>query len=39
MSIEAQALTRMVNDSIARCRKFRLADVDKLLFGSKIVEQ
>ena len=37
--IEAQALMRLVNDSFARRREFRLADVDKLLFRNKIVEQ
>jgi hypothetical protein len=36
--IEAEALMRLVNDSIARRREFRLADVDKLLFGNKIIE-
>lgn len=36
--IEAEALMRLVNDSIATRRQFRLADVDKLLFGNKIIE-
>jgi hypothetical protein len=35
--IEAAARMRLVIDSFARRREFRLADVDKLLFGNKIV--
>ena len=37
--IEAEALMRLVNDSIARRREFRLADVDQLLFGNKIIAE
>ncbi len=37
--IEASALMRLVDDSIARRREFRLVEVDKLLFGNKIVER
>ena len=37
--IEAQALMRLVNESIQRRREFRLADIDKLLFGNKIVAE
>ena len=36
--IEAEAVMRMVNDSIARRREFRLADIDRLLFGNKVIE-
>jgi hypothetical protein len=30
---------RTINDSIAKRREFRLADVDRLLFGNKIVSE
>ena len=36
--IEAEALMRLVNDSIFKRREFRLADIDRLLFGNKIIE-
>lgn len=36
--IEVEALMRLVNDSIRRRREFRLAEVDQLLFGNKILE-
>lgn len=36
--IEAEALMRLVNESIARRREFRLAEIDKQLFGNKIIE-
>lgn len=36
--IEAEALMRLVHESVAMRREFRLADVDKLLCGNKIVE-
>lgn len=36
--LEAQALMRLVDQSIGQRRQFRLADVDELLFGNKIVE-
>ena len=36
--IEAEALMRLVNESICKRREFRLADVDRLLFGNKIIE-
>ncbi len=35
--IEAAALMRLVNDSIARRREFRLDQLDRLLFGNKII--
>ncbi|HVA49062.1 MAG TPA: hypothetical protein VNH11_22055 [Pirellulales bacterium] len=35
--IEAEALMRLVNESIGKRREFRLADVDRLLFGNKII--
>lgn len=37
--IEAQALMRMVDDSIRERRKYRLADMDQLLFGNKIIDK
>ena len=36
--IEVEALMRLVNDSIRRRREFRLAEIDQLLFGNKILE-
>ncbi|MGH7140356.1 MAG: hypothetical protein ACREHD_31860, partial [Pirellulales bacterium] len=36
--IEAEALMRLVDASIAHRREFRLADLDRLLFGNKIIE-
>lgn len=36
--IEAEALMRLVDASIANRREFRLADFDRLLFGNKIIE-
>ena len=36
--IEAEALMRLVDQSIANRRKFRLADFDRLLFGNKIID-
>lgn len=36
--IEAEALMRLVDQSIANRREFRLADFDRLLFGNKIIE-
>jgi hypothetical protein len=36
--IEAEALMRLVDDSIRRRREFRLAEIDQLLFGNKIVD-
>ena len=35
--IEAQALMRLVDQSIRRRREFRLAEIDQLLFGNKII--
>ena len=35
--VEVEALLRLVNDSIRKRREFRLADVDQLLFGNKIL--
>ncbi|HET6881456.1 MAG TPA: hypothetical protein VFI31_14940 [Pirellulales bacterium] len=35
--IEAEALMRLVDESIAHRREFRLADFDRLLFGNKII--
>ena len=37
--IEAQALMRLVNDSIRDRRKYRLAEIDQLLFGNKIIDK
>jgi len=37
--IEAEALMRLVNESIGKRREFRLADVDQLLFGNKIIAE
>ena len=37
--IEAQALMRLVDQSIGERRQFRLAQVDELLFGNKIIEE
>jgi hypothetical protein len=37
--IEAEALMRLVNDSIGKRREFHLADVDRLLFGNKIIAE
>ena len=37
--IEAEALMRLVHESIAKRRAFRLADVDELLFGNKIIAE
>ncbi|MGH7140383.1 MAG: hypothetical protein ACREHD_32005 [Pirellulales bacterium] len=37
--IEAEALMRLVHESIAKRREFRLADVDELLFGNKIIAE
>jgi len=36
--IEAEALMRLVSESICKRREFRLADFDRLLFGNKIIE-
>ncbi len=36
--IEAEALMRLVDESIAQRREFRLADFDRLLFGNKIID-
>jgi len=36
--IEAEALMRLVDESIAKRREFRLADFDRLLFGNKIID-
>ncbi|HJT34021.1 MAG TPA: hypothetical protein VJ783_18390 [Pirellulales bacterium] len=36
--IEVEALMRLVNDSIGRRRDFRLAEIDQLLFGNKVLE-
>ena len=37
--LEAEALIRLVDKSIADRRQFRLAQVDELLFGNKIIEE
>jgi hypothetical protein len=37
--IEAAALMRLVNDSIARRREFRLTEIDSLLYGNTIVAE
>jgi hypothetical protein len=37
--IEAGALMRLVDDSIAKRREFRLAEIDSLLFGNKIIAE
>lgn len=37
--VEAQALMRLVNDSIAQRDQFRLIEIDRLLFGNKIIEE
>ena len=37
--IEAAALMRIVNESIARRREFRLEQLDRLLFGNKIITE
>ena len=37
--IEAAALMRLVNDSIARRGEFRLDQLDRLLFGNKIITE
>jgi hypothetical protein len=37
--IEAHALMRLVNDSIRDRADFRLADLDRLFFGNKILEE
>jgi hypothetical protein len=37
--IEAEALMRLVHESIGKRREFRLADVDQLLFGNKILAE
>ncbi|HJT36558.1 MAG TPA: hypothetical protein VJ783_31335 [Pirellulales bacterium] len=37
--VEAQALMRLVNDSIAQRDHFRLVDIDRLLFGNKIIDE
>jgi hypothetical protein len=37
--IEAEALMRLVNDSIRKRREFRLTDIDQLLFGNKIIHE
>ncbi len=36
--VETHALMRLVNDSIHRRDTFRLAEIDRLLFGNKILE-
>lgn len=36
--IEAHALMRLVNDSIARRDESRLVEIDRLLFGNKIID-
>ncbi len=36
--LEAHALMRLVNDSIYQRDRFRLAEIDRLLFGNKIIE-
>ena len=35
--LEARAPMRLVDQSIHKRREFRLADVDSLLFGNKII--
>jgi hypothetical protein len=37
--IETEALMRLVHESIAKRREFRLADLDQLLFGNKIIAE
>lgn len=37
--IEAVALMRLVNESIVRRREFRLEEIDRLLFGNKIIRE
>ena len=37
--LEAHALMRLVNDSIARRDTFRLAEIERMLFGNKIIEK
>ena len=37
--LEVHALMRLVNDSIHRRDDFRLAEIDRLLFGNKIIEE
>jgi hypothetical protein len=37
--IETAALLQLVNDSIARRREFRLDQLDRLLFGNKIIDE
>ena len=37
--IEAQALMRLVDKRIGERRQFRLAQVDELLFGNKIIDE
>ena len=37
--IEAEALMRLVNDSIHKRREFRLGEIDSLLFGNKIIAE
>lgn len=37
--LEAHALMRLVNDSICQRDRFRLAQIDQLLFGNKIIEE
>ncbi|HQU41738.1 MAG TPA: hypothetical protein PK867_02955, partial [Pirellulales bacterium] len=36
--LEAHALMRLVNDSIQHRASFRLADLEGLFFGNKIIE-
>ncbi len=36
--VEVEALMRLIDDSIRRRREFRLAEIDQLLFGNKILE-
>jgi hypothetical protein len=37
--LEAAALMRLVNDSTARRREFRLGQLDRRLFGNKIIDE
>ncbi|OYV88677.1 MAG: hypothetical protein B7Z73_08060 [Planctomycetia bacterium 21-64-5] len=37
--MEARALMRLVDQSIQKRREFRLADIDTLLFGNKIIAE
>jgi hypothetical protein len=37
--IEAETLMRPVNESIRKRREFRLAEIDSLLFGNKIIAE